>query len=116
MAPLEAARCLAEGATPDNDDGFCVYCQRRIVGTQWAKAVPHAPDCPWLALPAIVRALEAAERLVQSDRLFVEGEGTWMLHCLSCEAVCRDAPGELIPHEEDCLVAALAGEEVVPRS
>lgn len=38
---------------------YCRYCNRDVEA--WTgDPIDHAPDCPWLALPRIVRALEAA--------------------------------------------------------
>lgn len=58
MTPLEAAKAIMrDGPTADSE---CPHCRR----TLW-EGRPfdgHAPDCPWLQMPAIVAALEAAER------------------------------------------------------
>lgn len=60
----------------------------------------HADDCPWLALPRIVAALEAAERLASNGW---PGTGDW--RNLQPEAL-RDQAAYL------ALVNALRGEEV----
>lgn len=54
MGLLDDARQLT--AVSPMNDGICVYCDMS----------DHSPDCPWLALPRIVAALEAAERLLKN--------------------------------------------------
>jgi hypothetical protein len=49
---------------PINDDLSCFFCGQAIKNTLTAPGVPHAPDCPWLSMPKIVAALEAAESLL----------------------------------------------------
>ena len=71
MSPLEAARQLG-GFNPfawSDRAGyaFCVACD----GVEPA----HNPDCPFLALPQIVAALEAAERVATR-----EGRGRHACH------------------------------------
>jgi hypothetical protein len=73
MSPLDAARRLA-GHSPvaDFDVGYgCHVCEGPadipIGDTDWR--VDHKPDCPWLALPRIIAALEAAERVAEIDAL-----------------------------------------------
>lgn len=62
MTLLADARAIAE--TPNLDDqGYCVYCPEIVAD--------HSPGCPWLSMPQIVAALEAAERLVEHDPAFV---------------------------------------------
>lgn len=61
MSLLDAVRRLRpETYTSETlDAGYqevCVRCNHRL-------DQGHAPDCPWLAMPRIVAALEAAERL-----------------------------------------------------
>jgi hypothetical protein len=74
MTPLEAARRLAE-CEPYSppllsaDGSICAFCggdaddgRHWVEGKGWIDG-PHCDDCPWLALPKIIAALEAAERL-----------------------------------------------------
>ena len=49
----DARRLVASGSAPVDDQGDCWFCQ--------AMTRDHESDCPWLALPRIVAALEAAE-------------------------------------------------------
>lgn len=58
MTVLEAARRLRPGLTCAEN---CFECDASITVGEL-----HAPDCPWLALPKIVAALEAAERSVRA--------------------------------------------------
>ena len=105
MSLLDDARRLA-GVWPTDRYDNCVFCYE----IQRSDEPTHAPDCPWLAMPQIVAALEAAERLVESNELIVEGEGTWKLHCLSCEAVQDDwTPFDPKPflHTPKCLITAM---------
>jgi hypothetical protein len=73
MTPLEAARRLAEENEPQLETMW------QIEGVNMRGRAPnmyrfchknvgqgHAPDCPWLALPRIVAALEAAERVADA--------------------------------------------------
>lgn len=57
MTPLDAARRLAATPPDKGQEGYgpniCGYCEELAVSK-------HAPDCPWLAMPQIVEALEAA--------------------------------------------------------
>ena len=54
---LDAARALARPPLW-TWDGECGFCDGTDSGDN------HAPDCPWLALPRIVAAIEAAEHFV----------------------------------------------------
>lgn len=60
MTPLEAAKALsARGFTPW-EDSCHLTCE--LCGADFAEDDPaHSPDCPWIAMPAIVAALEAAQ-------------------------------------------------------
>lgn len=59
MSLLDEARRLAEQVDPIHvDSGHCFECEG------WDQ---HLNDCPWLAMPRIVAALEAAQRLLQSE-------------------------------------------------
>lgn len=59
MSLLEDARRLAEHE-PIYNNGSYGYCG------ELARSGLHASDCPWLAMPRIVAALEAAERMQQA--------------------------------------------------
>ena len=72
----------------------------------------HSVDCPILALPRIVAALEAAERLAPFIPRFVDHGD---LRCFGCYEVLNNER-LLMGHEDDCptmaLVTALQGKEV----
>lgn len=63
---VEAARRLIAGGVSSDD--YCQHCERcitfRLTGDN--RDEEHAPDCPWLAMPQIVAALEAAQALSES--------------------------------------------------
>jgi hypothetical protein len=70
MSPLDAAREYAKYPdTYESEDETgaleirCTRCDQTAASTElgWP-SIAHAPDCPWLALPKIVAALEAARR------------------------------------------------------
>jgi len=65
--PLEAARQIA-GREPLDSYGevrFCMHCQAtRVSPYDFQPVTDHLDWCPWLMLPQIVAALEAAEALV----------------------------------------------------
>lgn len=64
---LEAARAIMngeDGSPPVNALARCHWCY------EFALTDPHRPDCPWLAMPLIVKALEAAERVVEAGHGF----------------------------------------------
>lgn len=68
MGLIEDARALAE-SDPTRDDsssspGTCRYCGGETVGRLLTMRVLHADTCPWLALPRIVAALEAAQQML----------------------------------------------------
>jgi hypothetical protein len=65
LNPLEAARRLAF-ADPSRD-GICTECQTMQeydLEHERFLTLVHRPTCPWLALPQIVAALEAAEAVL----------------------------------------------------
>lgn len=98
MSPLEAARRLA-ATDPfvDNERAgtFCVFCDAPKY---------HASDCPWLAMPKIVAALEAAERM---SRLVPRCHDLDDLRCFSCDAILDDDANPLKGHYDDCPTMAL---------
>lgn len=123
MSPLEAARAMAgknastfldfdtDGESCIDGDPYatahfmCVFCSVR---TAFARDEPisHRPDCPWLSMPQIVAALEAAYGLMALEagaepieRIGEDGDvGVW--------AFCgRLADG---PHWGGCLWVKLA--------
>ncbi len=67
---LDAARRLAEYPPSYDSRGhmLCGYCHE--------DEHVHAPDCPWLSLPKIVAALEAAEWMVKAHESH-EYPGYW---------------------------------------
>lgn len=56
MTLLEALRLIQEAGPPSGDMDQCICCGSRALDE-------HALDCPWMAMPKIVAALEAAERV-----------------------------------------------------
>lgn len=105
MTPLEAAKALTDpeqngatymAATPDDgDQRYCMACNRRVTD--------HAASCPWLAMPQIVAALEAAENIGE----WLRDDAGRCIECGGTEDRCRP---------DICTVAqfklALKGEEV----
>ncbi len=69
MSLLDDAKQIAEIENLD-DQGYCMYCPTT------AHRELHVPDCPWLAMPKIVAALEAADRLI--DRGGDEDRAEWI--------------------------------------
>lgn len=64
MTLLEDARHLAAD-DPECANRLCHHCGspgKPIRGRE----IQHTPDCPWLSMPKIVAALEAAERLASA--------------------------------------------------
>ena len=59
----DARRLGKEGPPSIYDTAFCGRCGARRTGDA---ADGHAPDCPWLAMPKIVAALETYERCLDS--------------------------------------------------
>jgi hypothetical protein len=77
MTPLEAAQRLASDCPIETDRGGrgeCHYCGsgnyegEYLSGSPTLPDVLHTPDCPWLSMPKIIAALEAAGRLVESTQ------------------------------------------------
>lgn len=70
MKPLEAARRMAEPRVAhwvygDSAADKCLYCdQNGERAVEINAPLDHATDCPWLSMPKIVAALEAASRVV----------------------------------------------------
>lgn len=109
MSLIDDARRIEEIDPTYEDDGYvglgrhvCVFC-----GT-WAP--DHGGDCPWLSLPQIVAALEAAEKIVgvlDEDGPTDNGRG---MVCRCCGVAL--ATGY---HDADCpwqaLVTALKGDQ-----
>ena len=64
MSLLDAARRLAETDPAElvNSHSRCHWCE------EFTSTEQHTPDCPWLAMPQIVAALEAAERVILVSR------------------------------------------------
>ncbi len=106
MSPLDAARNLA-GDTPidyaGHDRGVlptCWYCER----SGWEG--DHADDCPILALPRIVAALEAAVQFESILKEWPEG--------MDIYGIWTDWTEKAKPHIE-ALVAAMAEPSAIRR-
>lgn len=75
MTPLEAARILAANAPvcphPNSGMWICATCSEETDDEQpddddyVPSKFNHDPDCPWLAMPQIVAALDAAEAMLE---------------------------------------------------
>ena len=76
----------------EGDDMACRLCGELI--SPYPDFAGHESDCPWISLPKIVAALEAAERVITWDR-----------------SVAPEPSAKLVPASAyDALVAALKGE------
>ncbi len=94
MSLIDDARRISEAEAPLMGDAWCWFCRARLVGFESVVPdQPHNQDCPWLSLPRIVAALEAAQSLVD--------ETTIPLDCVTCF---RPNGG----HTPDCPWQALA--------
>jgi hypothetical protein len=100
MSPLEAAREILEGGASWDD--YCPHCE----STTWhhiGYAEGHKLDCPWLLMPQIVAALEAAENIGE----WLRDDAGRCIECGGTEDRCRP---------DICTVAqfklALKGDEV----
>lgn len=70
MSLIEDARRLAAQSVHEPYAGdHCVFCAGR------RNVDDHLPHCPWLSMPRIVAALEAAQAVV--DRAFFREDGTY---------------------------------------
>jgi hypothetical protein len=113
MTPLEAARLIEEAGPPTHEDGvWCALCQGRLGGFGADVAIGHTSNCPWTRLPAIVRALEAAEVIAEAPP---EYDGPW---CAYCQTLLREVPlleQKPGPHDPSCewqqLRSAMKGEQ-----
>lgn len=96
MTPLEAAKALAEtkifnSSVRPSPCFACPFCAMPD-GTSSGFGEMHHPSCPWLAMPQIVAALEAAQAIVwEEDR---RGWLPWreMTLCLHMGEPCPDPP------------------------
>ncbi len=97
MTLLDDARQILKGGASGDDE--CPHCHTYIGMTVSGPNSPHRDDCPWLSMPKILAALEAAERIAD-------------LNPVNEEHVCTFCGDVLYSHEADCahaaLVAALA--------
>ncbi len=110
MTPLGAARRMVDVWPDDHADvDGCPFCHH----------FGHEPGCPWLQMPRIVAALEAAERLsalVETEqwhhsedvRLTVDGKGTYSW-CQECD-VSWPCKWSKTLGENEALAAVLRGE------
>lgn len=85
----------------DDEQGYPAFCRLCL------SYKPHAPDCPWLAMPKIVAALEAAERVAAADP-WVD-DGSWGGDVLVCWACHGEKPSHRPGCAQQALVAALRG-------
>jgi hypothetical protein len=94
MTPLEAARKILDegpllGQTSDDYRSWytCVFC---VAEQEWADDFPHKPDCPWLAMPKIVAALEAAEAVLHNEMGSPEQDDGTCWFCMQGSPQMRD--------------------------
>jgi len=80
MSLLEDARKLLPIHPLEEEGGarYCRVCGEAIGGyPEWDG---HAPECPWLSMPKIIGALEAAERLIAEsspDPMYITTFDNW---------------------------------------
>ena len=104
MSLIEDAKRLEKsGFTPWEDSCHltCELCGEDGAGEEGP--FPHAPTCPWLALPRIVAALEAAQRVIGMNVTVTVFEGNDIRVCLACRYHSR-VPNS---HFDDCPWQAL---------
>jgi hypothetical protein len=109
VTPLEAAKALA--ATDNlrhdtiDDVPHCNFC---------GQDYEHASDCPWLAMPQIVAALEAAQALVDYGFVATYSGGPYGEYNVNICGACEDRGDHADDHQNDCrgqaLKRALKGE------
>lgn len=71
MGLVEDAKRLADAGSYDDGGNGSLY-EPSCIHCCGFPDDPHKPDCPWLAMPRIVRALEAAQALVDADSMAEE--------------------------------------------
>lgn len=111
VTPLEALRQIANG-----EDGHplvnglqrCHWCY------EFVTTDPHLPDCPWLAMPQIVKALEAAEKVTAHGWVLNNDNDETCVLCGAMQPLAWDEDDDPdLVHEADCpgesLVRALKG-------
>lgn len=113
MNALEAARDILGTDLVEASDyaSSCPFCggemRRGADKERWHVGFDHHPDCSWLAMPQIVKALEAAEQFAMN-----------MIHCVSdyaetniyiCGGCGRSTTwnAEKLVHDKDCAGLAL---------
>lgn len=76
MSLLDDARRMADGTPCADSSGgeygeVCAFCDAAPHGIGYGRGPsepdPHKPDCPWLSMPRIVAALEAAHHFIFDD-------------------------------------------------
>ncbi len=110
MSLLDDARRLAQRVDPVVDD-YCEACQQASPPRATGTPFPHASYCPWLSLPKIVAALEAAQEIID---MYPDDEPTTE-YGIDHEVIyvfCEGNP-ETRRHSPGCQWLALKG-EVVP--
>lgn len=90
---LDAAKRLADVDPAESESGQCIAC-----GGYLYPPHGHAPDCPWLAMPKIVEALEAAGDLVEA----IDEDGP--TDNIGRKLICRACVVDLVVghHSPDC--------------
>jgi hypothetical protein len=102
MSLLSAARAIAATEPLEEYGGVysCVYCRAcRHSNQAFAPVSQHANDCPWLAMPKIVAALECVYGLMQSENGAepIEGDDFYGYRWAFCQRSVDE------PHWDGCL-------------
>ena len=85
MTLIEDARRIAAAGAPMSAHAWCWFCHARLVGYfDFVNEQPHRPDCPWLSLPRIVAALEAAQALVEAGPPIHAYSSPFLFRCVYC--------------------------------
>ena len=101
MTPLEAARKMLDDPMGENllGDPACPFCDVLYL----AAGSKHAPDCPWIAMPKIVAALEIVRELAERGPFADRNDMGDVDGCNTCSAgVGRDI-NDPANHEPSCL-------------
>lgn len=98
MSLLDDARRLAETDPAElvNSHSRCHWCE------EFTSTEQHTLDCPWLAIPKIVAALETAERIVQQGPT----NECYYGKCRYCGGDIVGGPMRML-HTDDCPLGAL---------
>ena len=74
MSPMDAARALQKRGPLTGVGGGVVFCNGCGYHYHNNHMQEHAPDCPWLAMPQIVKVLEAAEDVAHLLQMVLDNQ------------------------------------------